>query len=109
MRRLIFTLLYDTGNFMLSRNFRLQKVGAIDWLFDNYDFARVSRGLDELMVLDVSRGGKIRVVAVLPPQPTVIKADGATALGLPACAVGSPTTSSRCRPTSRSVVTACST
>src|SRR5450756_417239 len=57
MRRLIFTLLYDRGQFMLSRNFRLQAVGTIDWLFDNYDFARVSRGLDELMVLDVSRGG----------------------------------------------------
>lgn len=56
MRRLIFTLLYDRGQFMLSRNFRLQGVGTIDWLFDNYDFARISRGLDELMVLDVSRG-----------------------------------------------------
>jgi cyclase len=56
MRRLIFTLLHDNGHFMLSRNFRLQKVGTINWLFDNYDFANVSRGLDELMVLDVSRG-----------------------------------------------------
>lgn len=56
MKRLIFTLLYDRGEFMLSRNFRLQAVGTIDWLFNNYDFANVSRGLDELMVLDVSRG-----------------------------------------------------
>jgi cyclase len=58
MRRLIFTLLYDSGHFMLSRNFRRQRVGSIDWLFDNYDFASVSRGLDELMVLDVSRGAR---------------------------------------------------
>lgn len=58
MRRLIFTLLYDSGHFMLSRNFRLQRVGTIDWLFNNYDFASVSRGLDELMVLDVSRGAR---------------------------------------------------
>jgi imidazole glycerol-phosphate synthase subunit HisF len=58
MRRLIFTLLYDRGQFMLSRNFRLQAVGTIDWLFDNYDFANVSHGLDELMVLDVSRGAR---------------------------------------------------
>jgi cyclase len=43
---------------MLSRNFRLQAVGNIDWLFNNYDFATVSRGLDELMILDVSRGEK---------------------------------------------------
>jgi imidazole glycerol-phosphate synthase subunit HisF len=56
MRRVIFTLLYNHGQFMLSRNFRLQVVGSIDWLFDNYDFGRVSQGLDELMVLDVSRG-----------------------------------------------------
>lgn len=56
MKRLIFTLLYDRGRFMLSRNFRLQAVGTIEWLFNNYDFATVSRGLDELMVLDVSRG-----------------------------------------------------
>jgi cyclase len=58
MRRVIFTLLYDRGHFMLSRNFRLQIVGTIDWLFDNYDLGRVSHGLDELMVLDVSRGSR---------------------------------------------------
>lgn len=56
MRRLIFTLLHDRGQFMLSRNFRLQGVGGLRWLFDNYAFSRVSHGLDELMVLDVSRG-----------------------------------------------------
>ncbi len=28
-KRLIFTLLYDRGSFMLSRNFRLQKVGDV--------------------------------------------------------------------------------
>lgn len=55
MKRLIFTLLYDRGRFMLSRNFRLQSVGTMDWLLTNYDFASVSRGLDELMILDVSR------------------------------------------------------
>lgn len=57
-RRLIFTLLHDAGQFMLSRNFRLQKVGSIDWLFNNYDFASVSHGLDELMVLDVTKGAR---------------------------------------------------
>lgn len=40
---------------MLSRNFRLQKVGDINWLFDNYDFSKVSHGLDEMIVIDVSR------------------------------------------------------
>jgi hypothetical protein len=39
-------------------------------------------------ILSVDRRGKVRTVAVLPPQPTVISAEGAAALGLPACAVG---------------------
>jgi cyclase len=54
-KRLIFTLLYDNGNFMLSRNFRLQKVGNIEWLKVNYDFSHISYSIDELVVLDVSR------------------------------------------------------
>ena len=41
---------------MLSRNFRLQKVGDIRWLKENYDFAKVSFSIDELVVLDVTRG-----------------------------------------------------
>lgn len=54
-KRIIFTLLYDSGNFVLSRNFRLQKVGNIDWLKKNYDFSKISFYIDELIVLDVSR------------------------------------------------------
>ena len=54
-KRIIFTLLYDSGSFMLSRNFRLQKVGTIDWLQKNYDFSHVAFYIDELIVLDVSR------------------------------------------------------
>lgn len=54
-KRIIFTLLYDSGSFMLSRNFRLQKVGKIDWLQKNYDFSRIAFYIDELIVLDVSR------------------------------------------------------
>lgn len=41
---------------MLSRNFRLQKVGDINWLQKNYNFANVAYFIDELVVLDVSRG-----------------------------------------------------
>ena len=55
-KRLIFTLLYDRGQFMLSRNYRLQKVGDISWLQKNYDFSKVSFSIDELVVLDVTRG-----------------------------------------------------
>jgi cyclase len=40
---------------MLSRNFRLQKVGDINWLKVNYDFSHISYSIDELVVLDISR------------------------------------------------------
>jgi hypothetical protein len=39
-------------------------------------------------ILAVSEKGKVRTAAVLPPQPAVITAAGATDLGLPACTVG---------------------
>ena len=55
-KRLIFTLLYNDGQFMLSRNFRLQKVGDLHWLQENYDFAKIAFSIDELVVLDVTRG-----------------------------------------------------
>lgn len=54
-KRVIFTLLFADGSFMLSRNFRLQRVGDIDWLQRNYNFADVAFYIDELVVLDVSR------------------------------------------------------
>lgn len=53
--RLIFTLLWDRGKFVLSRNFRLQKVGDFNWLEKNYGFDSTSRFIDELVVLNVSR------------------------------------------------------
>ena len=43
---------------MLSRNFRLQKVGDFRWLKENYDFSQVSYHIDELVVLDATRGKK---------------------------------------------------
>jgi cyclase len=55
-KRLIFTLLYNNGSFMLSRNFRLQNVGNLEWLKKNYDFSHISYSIDELVVLDVTRG-----------------------------------------------------
>jgi imidazole glycerol-phosphate synthase subunit HisF len=54
-KRVIFTLLYDSGYFMLSRNFSLQKVGNMQWLKKNYNFAHISFSIDELIILDVSR------------------------------------------------------
>ena len=43
---------------MLSRNFRLQKVGDLNWLKKNYVFSRISFSIDELIVLNVTRGDK---------------------------------------------------
>ncbi len=54
-KRIIFTLLYDSGFFMLSRNFRLQRVGNLSWLKENYNFAHIAFFIDELVVLDVTR------------------------------------------------------
>ena len=54
-KRLIFTLLYSHGLFMLSRNFRLQKVGDLKWLQTNYNFSHISYSIDELIVLNVAR------------------------------------------------------
>ena len=54
-KRLIFTLLYEKGSFVLSRNFRTQKVGDINWLHKNYNFAKVTTHIDELIVINISR------------------------------------------------------
>jgi imidazole glycerol-phosphate synthase subunit HisF len=57
-KRLIFALFYNNGNFMQSRNFRLQRVGDLNWLESNYKFQEISFSLDELIVLNVKRGPK---------------------------------------------------
>lgn len=54
MKRLIFSLLYEDGYFVLSRNFNKQKVGDINWLLKNYKFEDISTGIDELIILDIS-------------------------------------------------------
>ena len=53
--RLVFSLIYSDGIFMQSRNFRLQRVGDINWLEKNYKFQKISFSLDELFVVDASR------------------------------------------------------
>ena len=50
-KRLIFTLLYSSGQFCLSRNFRLQRVGNIDWLLDKFQFETLAGAIDELVIL----------------------------------------------------------
>lgn len=43
---------------MQSRNFRLQRVGDINWLEKNYKFQKISFSLDELVVVDATKGTK---------------------------------------------------
>lgn len=57
-RRIIFTLIYDDGFFCQSRNFRLQRVGDIKWLEDNYKFQEIAFSLDELIILNATPGEK---------------------------------------------------
>ena len=57
-KRVIFTLVYADGFFNQSRNFRLQKVGDINWLEKNYKFQDIAFSLDEIVVLNASKGDK---------------------------------------------------
>ena len=54
-KRIIFALLYSRGNFYLSRNFRLQKVGNINWIEKNYNFHKTCQYVDELAFILVTR------------------------------------------------------
>ncbi|MDA7752325.1 HisA/HisF-related TIM barrel protein [Candidatus Pelagibacter sp.] len=54
-KRIIFGLLYSESFFHLSRNFRLQKVGDINWLQDNYAFNETCQYIDELAFFYVNR------------------------------------------------------
>ena len=57
-KRIIFTLIYNNNYFNQSRNFRLQKVGDINWLEKNYRFKEIAFSLDELIVINASRDDK---------------------------------------------------
>lgn len=61
-KRLIFSLLLNNGTYILSRNFRLQRVGDLTWLKEYYDFKSIALSIDELVVLDVARGDKVSAV-----------------------------------------------
>jgi imidazole glycerol-phosphate synthase subunit HisF len=53
-KRIIFTLLFDDGWFVLSRNFKHQRVGDIKWLKNNYNFSTIIPFIDELIILNIS-------------------------------------------------------
>lgn len=57
-KRLVYTLLVQDQVIQLSRNFSLQAVGNIDWLYSYYDFDSIAYSVDELVLLNVGRGEK---------------------------------------------------
>ena len=59
-KRIIFALLYMDGSFYLSRNFRLQKVGDVKWLQDNYSFGKTCEYVDEIIILHVKNNPTFR-------------------------------------------------
>ena len=50
-KRIIYALFYKDNNFYLSRNFRLQKVGNIEWLKNNFGFGETCHYIDELIII----------------------------------------------------------
>jgi len=53
-KRIIYALLYCAGEFHLSRNFRLQKVGNVEWLKNNFGFGETCNFIDELIIINVT-------------------------------------------------------
>lgn len=54
-KRIIFIIYYADGYFHLSRNFKLQRIGDVNLLFSKFGFSDILKGLDELVILNVSR------------------------------------------------------
>lgn len=54
-KRLIFSLLYYQDFFVLSRNFKKQKVGDFDWLLSRYKLLDALNSLDELVIINLDR------------------------------------------------------
>lgn len=50
----MFALYFNHGQYCLSRNFSLQKVGNVEWLIDKFQIEQVSDAIDELVILEVS-------------------------------------------------------
>jgi cyclase len=55
LKRIIFCLYYKEGFFYLSRNFRLQKVGDVDWLIANFGFGKATNYIDEIIIILVKK------------------------------------------------------
>ena len=64
-KRIIFTLLFADGYFYLSRNFSLQKVGNYQWLLNNYHFSQVTKFIDEIRLINLSKSDEQGFLSIL--------------------------------------------
>ncbi len=55
MKRIILGLLFDGESFYLSRNFRLQRLGNLEWLRSHFRIFDLTSFVDEVAVFHVSR------------------------------------------------------
>jgi cyclase len=54
-KRIIYCLYFKDNYFYLSRNFKLQKVGDLNWLIKNFGFGTTTNYIDELMIILVKK------------------------------------------------------
>ena len=67
-KRIIFKLLFNGKKFCLSRNFNLQEVGDINWLYEKLKFGNFANYFDELVVLNVDKSQFIHLIILLKLQ-----------------------------------------
>ena len=53
-KRLIFEILFDSGYVCISRNFRLQKMGTVDWFKKAFNIFEVTKFIDEITVINLT-------------------------------------------------------
>jgi len=54
-KRLIFTILLQNNKIVLSRNFKLQSVGNIEWVIENFNIDSLFNSIDELVIINTNR------------------------------------------------------
>jgi len=58
-KRIIYALLYYEGIFQLSRNFKLQKVGNVNWFIEKFNFQETCNFIDELIIINIKKDSKL--------------------------------------------------
>ena len=59
-KRLILAIIYCEGKICISRNYKLQFLGDIDWLERKFNLASIINHIDEMIVINATKGEKYR-------------------------------------------------